>query len=108
MSDADAAQDASEAAATPKSMRQPPVPPAYTCKKSPGQLGAYCTTSSNSDQAAAKKSSSNGSSSSKSRWIAPARDVVPYPKPQPAFPAVAVTVEPTAPLMPVPEEYPSA
>lgn len=100
--DAEAAQDvsATEAAAAPK---VPRVPAAYTCNKAPGQLGTvYYTTSSNgsSDQAGAKKPSS-----ASSRWAPPlAKDTAAYSRPQPAFPFVAVPVEPSAPLMPVPEE----
>jgi hypothetical protein len=104
-------QDASEPASAPEPRRPVAVPPAYTCKKAPGQLGAYSTNSSNSKQAVAKNSSggSTAAGSSSRRWVLPAaKDVVPYPKPQPAFPATAVTVEPTAPLMPVPEEHPCA
>lgn len=63
---------------------------------------AVCSASSSSnDQAASKKGSS--------RWVAPVRDAVqPYSKPPPAYPFVAVPVEPSAPLMTVPEEYPCA
>jgi hypothetical protein len=95
-----AAAAAAAAAAHSKPQRQPPAQPAYPCRKSPGQLGSYkAASSSSNDQAAARQPSK--------RWgVAVPKDVLPYPKPQPAFPFVAVAVEPSAPLMP--EEYPCA
>jgi len=99
-SEVDAAQDSLDSSPSPKAARTAPIPPAYTCHKAPGQLGCYnaaATTSSSSDQTEAKKP--------RSRWVAPVRDVVPYPKPLPVFPAVAMAVQPSAPLMTVPEEH---
>lgn len=97
--DPDISEPAAAAAAAAKPHHTATVSPAYTCKKTAGQLTGY-STSSTSDQAAAKKASS--------RWVAPVRDAAPYSKPPPAFPFVAVPVEPSAPLMTVPEEYPCA
>lgn len=109
MTEADTNPEAPEAAAaaaaasTVKLERQHPTQPAYLLRKAAGELGSYKATHSNSsDQEAAK-----AAKAAARRWGAPVpKDVLPYPKPQPAFPAVAVPVEPSAPLMP--EEYPSA
>ena len=97
-SDADNAADGSEVAASPTSAHQPAVTPTYTCRKATGQLGGYsATAAATSDQSHTRKT--------RSRWQAPVQDVVPCAKPMAAFPAVAVPVEPSAPLMTVPEEH---
>lgn len=98
-SEVDAAQESLDSSPSPKAAATAAIPPAYTCRKAPGQLGGYnaAATTSSSDQTEVKKPHS--------RWVAPVRDVVPYAKPLPAFPAIAMGVQPSAPLMTVPEEH---